>query len=479
MEKKLTDILIAMLVAGGASGKGSGKGKEKVGQAPSKEQAPRQNPERALVLAPAPKRKADKAPMPSSEPKKRKHRETASAGIGAVPVQTTSQVSKPPKTLKVKPINARSPSNPPHSVSRAAVRAPASSRPLTPAVQPPPPATTTSKGKGPTWGQEQMYNAISETLNLGGRRAHDPIELMDDDDDNDDSGSSLLRSDDGEGSEYQDAEGEGEEEEEEEEVDEHGTTTRMFRPDDRADLLASVSQASSMSSGFRQRKTQGPSDSFNIPGKKVVESATSWLKIAEPYYTFGMENQFEIPVNLIIEPTATMCYRKMNLLHVESLMNQMVENPGITPAVAEVVAWRNGAALTFQEDQLKTFVKGIPLLQFCAVSGQHSAQAVNNLIQKSREIGQQHLIPIVEKLRYRKCRLLNGDTPQSVLVELSMRNNSMNKTVAKFKSPFLDSIEHARNQYRDCGRPARPDTSIKGVRRKQEDFQVAFFNRRF
>jgi hypothetical protein len=234
----------------------------------------------------------------------------------------------------------------------------------------------------------------------------------------------------------------------------------------------SISQASTAPTGFVQRDVIPADEKFEIQGKKEVEEANAWLKESEKCYSFGRNTQFEIPVKNIIAPTATMCYRKMNKQHVLDLMKEMVENPGLTPAVAEVIAWSpySNLPLSFQETQRAMFAAAIPELKFCAVSGQHSAQAVNNLLAKSQEIGGQHLLRIVEPLKIRKCRILNGNTPKAVLVELSLRNNAMNKMVSRFKSPFLDTIDHARNQYADLGCPPKPNWTEKGKKKKIDAF---------
>ena len=55
-------------------------------------------------------------------------------------------------------------------------------------------------------------------------------------------------------------------------------------------------------------------------------------------------------------------------------------------------------------------------------------------------------------------------------MELSLRNNSMNKVVSRFKSPFLDTIEHARNQYLDLGCPPKPKPAEVGHKKKTDAF---------
>ena len=166
-------------------------------------------------------------------------------------------------------------------------------------------------------------------------------------------------------------------------------------------ITRAISQASTAPTGFVHRLTIGTEERFNVDSKKkVVEDSKKWLRDSDQYYSFGRNMQFEIPVENIIEPHATMCYRKMNRQHVENLMKEMIANPGITPQVAEVIACNplDNTPLTFTYDQQADFIAAIPVLKFCAVSGQHSAQAVNNLIKRSKEVGGHHLEKIVEPL---------------------------------------------------------------------------------
>src|SRR5450759_4790115 len=273
------------------------------------------------------------------------------------------------------------------------------------------------------------------------------------------------------GDEEDDDEDTEEEEEEEEDSDEDD---RQVPARGNEDDVPVYSQASTASGGFVMRHTQRPDQRLQIPGKKNVEGSTTWLNQSEQYYTFRRQHVFEVPVQRIIEPTSTMCYRKMNLQHVQSLMKEICDNPGQHPQTADVIAWHpfKNEPLTFVANQREAFRSAIPGLIFCAVSGQHSTQAVNNLILQSHEPGNQSLEKIVAPLLVRKCRILNGNTPKQILVEISLRNNSMNKIVSKFNSPFLDTIEHARNQYKDIGSPKKPNVKETGEKKKLKEFEV-------
>ena len=96
---------------------------------------------------------------------------------------------------------------------------------------------------------------------------------------------------------------------------------------------------------------------------------------------------------------------------------------------------------------------------------------VRNLHKKAEETGDEHLKGILEQLKTRKCRVLAGNTPRDILVEISHRNNAMNKVISRFTSPFVDTIEHARNQYVEMGQPPRPDVKAKGEKIKKSPFQ--------
>ncbi len=97
-----------------------------------------------------------------------------------------------------------------------------------------------------------------------------------------------------------------EEEEEEESADNQGDAPSKEM------VVYSISQASTAPTGFVQRTTIAADEKFDIQGKKEVEDANQWLRQSDPYYSFGRNAHFEIPVENIIEPTATMCYQKMN-----------------------------------------------------------------------------------------------------------------------------------------------------------------------
>ena len=225
-----------------------------------------------------------------------------------------------------------------------------------------------------------------------------------------------------------------------------------------------------------RRETRPADAHFDLVHKKDSEAASKNLTNIEKYYTWGMNALFEILVELLIEPTSSMCYRKMNLQHVENLMHEMQINPGNMPNCADVVPWHpvKKSAMSFEEVEKRLFQKSIHKMQFFTVSGQHSAQAAKNLIAQSREPGNQHLLPVVAKLKIRNCRVLRGDTPEKILVEILETNNSMNKTVAKFKSPFMDVVCHARNQYQDMKRPSRPEKTSRGGKADKKGKSTAF-----
>ena len=237
-----------------------------------------------------------------------------------------------------------------------------------------------------------------------------------------------------------------------------------------------VSQTSTTRvSNYKLKSTIKKDTNFDkIKGKNVEESA-EYLKRVNPWYLFGRTHQFVIPIENIIEPPAGMCCQKLNLDHVQVLMNEMTRNPK-EPDVAEVVPFYKGKPKSISEAQKKSFGAAIPSLKFAAVAGQHSAIVVQKLIAEEEKtlgsVRKSQLQKILENLRSRKCRVLSASTHEEILTEISARNNWSNRVVGLFKSPFLDTIQHARSQYEHLGRPPRPDIHAAGQKTKQDKFWV-------
>src|SRR5450759_5741425 len=101
--------------------------------------------------------------------------------------------------------------------------------------------------------------------------------------------------------------------------------------------------------------------------------------------------------------------------------------------------------------------------------------AVKNLIRQQERTEDPKLKAILDCLAVRKCRILAGDTPENILVDISHRNHSGNKVVSKFKAPFMDAIDHARSQYHHFGKPDGLDRQAQGLKVKDLKFQVDCF----
>jgi hypothetical protein len=222
------------------------------------------------------------------------------------------------------------------------------------------------------------------------------------------------------------------------------------------------------------RTMQEDDQHFDYPKKKVVEAGEKLQATMEHFYPFGYTTEVCIPIECIVEPPATMCYRKLNVHHVENIMMEMIENPTQVCHTAELVPFNpvDGrlVPLVGAHVSLAKFLKVARRLKYFAVSGQHSAQAAKNILKRAADgdLTVKHLVP---KLKERTARILDRDTPRVVLVELSRRSNVSNKTLGKFCSPFMESIEHARNQYADLGQPKRTEGG-KLTAKSSSEFKV-------
>src|SRR5450759_3740421 len=123
------------------------------------------------------------------------------------------------------------------------------------------------------------------------------------------------------------------------------------------------------------RTSQKPDDHFDLPTKKNVEKGADRMSALDPFYPFGPLLEVEIPIECIIEPPATMCYRKMNIQHVENIMQEMVDNPTQICHTAELVPWnpetKKLVCLLKSGTNLSQFLEVAIELKFFAVSGQH------------------------------------------------------------------------------------------------------------
>lgn len=210
-----------------------------------------------------------------------------------------------------------------------------------------------------------------------------------------------------------------------------------------------------------------PEESDVLKGQEV-------LKNIEEYYTFGITDIFEVPIESILPPSAVFVYRMFNQQHALEVAKSMMNNPGQEPHVADLIPYlaRTKKLLHFENtlEDRRAFRSGVKKreIQFLAISGQHSAKAaqwIQGWAEKDAK-----LTDLASKLKYRKARILSDRTPRTILVEHSSRSNAVNETM-QFKSCFLETVVHARRQFDECGRPERPGIGAN-QRTKNSKYQV-------
>lgn len=109
-------------------------------------------------------------------------------------------------------------------------------------------------------------------------------------------------------------------------------------------------------------------------------------------------------------------------------------------------------------------------IQFLVISGQHSSAAAKRLLEWAQV--NSNISDIAKKLTYQKSQILSASTPITVLAEHSFRSNAVNQTM-EFKSFFLDTVVHARRQWIECNRPAKPSAGEKACSSEEHKrFQV-------
>ena len=230
-------------------------------------------------------------------------------------------------------------------------------------------------------------------------------------------------------------------------------------------ILSSYYQSIALRPEDEGHQTRAPDAKTILEGNKIIERMRE-------YYIFGEHKTFLIPVEQIFSAPATICYRKLNYEHVNSIGMEMVHNPMLEPLVADLIPYEKatGNYLTFEntpadEKRLKTgYADGS--IEFYAVSGQHLAAAA--VVVRSWAKDTISLAEIAKSLKYRKSRILSGKTPGHILAEHSSACNDVNITM-EYKSSFLDCVVHARRQYIGCGRPLRPKVGITVKSRKDEE----------
>lgn len=98
------------------------------------------------------------------------------------------------------------------------------------------------------------------------------------------------------------------------------------------------------------------------------------------YYPFGINTRFKIPVKDITQPPTTMCYRQINMQHVDNLVKQMVDNPSQNPEPADLVAYNPQTCkpLQFKKGDQAWFNSKIKDMNVFTISGQHSTLPARN-----------------------------------------------------------------------------------------------------
>lgn len=203
------------------------------------------------------------------------------------------------------------------------------------------------------------------------------------------------------------------------------------------------------------------------------------IKQMKKYYTFGIDEIFNILVTSIFAPPARLCYRLLNNDHIKEIIDSMIRNLGHEPAIADLIPSNlaTKSVLTYnntpgdkRDFQISTKSGQI---QFLATGGQHSSAAAKRILEWA-EVNTNDS-DIAKKLTYQKSRILYASTPITVLAEHSFRSNAVNQTM-EFKSTFLDTVVHARRQWLECNRPAKPSAGEKACSSEEHKrFQVLQF----
>jgi hypothetical protein len=93
-------------------------------------------------------------------------------------------------------------------------------------------------------------------------------------------------------------------------------------------------QAKSASLTLHPEDAIRPAD---VPKNSNVKESRELLKQMENYYIFGSDSIFDIPVDCICPPPATLVYRMINRDHVKEIVESMIKNPGQEPQIADLI----------------------------------------------------------------------------------------------------------------------------------------------
>jgi hypothetical protein len=112
------------------------------------------------------------------------------------------------------------------------------------------------------------------------------------------------------------------------------------------------------------------------------------------------------------------------------------------------------------------FEQMITKINFFAISGQHLAEAACVICHNARKDPEKYGA-VADRLKLRRAKIIDGACSQGSLIKYSDAMNMGKKELGSFTFPFHHRVEHARNQYIACHRPARLSTVPKGAERKK------------
>lgn len=154
----------------------------------------------------------------------------------------------------------------------------------------------------------------------------------------------------------------------------------------------------------------GDGEDGELPGAKEIEKSHKILQEVKDYYPFGIRTRFGIPVKDITQPPTTMCYRKINLSHVDEIMTGMILHPEQQPNPADLVPYNPQTLkpMSFAKEDMAQFLKLMARLKFFAISGQHSALAAQRICEHAKK--QPDLHELASKLQVRSSHICSGAT---------------------------------------------------------------------
>jgi hypothetical protein len=206
--------------------------------------------------------------------------------------------------------------------------------------------------------------------------------------------------------------------------------------------------------------------------KKSKEVSFAWLQECQKYFCFGPNRYIDIPVGMIIPPPADLCFRSLDLAHVQQIWSQMITNPTEAPHPADVIPCLklDGKLLQFKDtkedwQRLQDHIEG-GTVDFVAISGQHSAEAAKCILREAQQ--DVSLEPRANLLSKRSCRILSQDTPRKIMATLSRNANLRSK---EFVASHVDTVLHMRKQWKNLGSPRK---GVRGATKIDPRFRVSY-----